>query len=432
MADPLSVLLQAQNLPIPNAGSWLLVVGCLITIGFFSGMEIAFISANKLRIELKTKKGVFGGKWLARYIKDPNEFISTVLVAINLALVIYGIAIGDILNYYLSLVSDSTLINFLTTTIISTLVVLITAEYIPKTIFKLQADTLIFALILPFRLANILLWPLITFIKWISSLFIKIIAKDSIDQHTQVFSKIDLDNYISSIENAQNADIQEIDTEAFRNALDFSDVLSKDLMVPRTEMVAVEINTPLNILKDRFVETSLSRILVYKDNIDNIIGFIHHSDLFQHPEKLHEVLHPVIIASENLDAHDLLKRFIQERKSMAVIVDEFGGTAGIATVEDIVEEIFGEIKDEFDTEDAQEQKLGSNHYRFDARLEIDYLNEKYQFNFSEGEYNTLGGYIIFFAERIPQVGDSIRHENFEFLIKKMKGARIEEVEMKIY
>lgn len=432
MADPLSVLLQAQTVVIPHVGSWLVVLGCLITIGFFSGMEIAFISANKLRIELKTKKGVFGGKWLGRYIKDPNEFISTVLVAINLALVIYGIAIGDILNYYLNKISDSTLFNFLATTIISTLVVLITAEYIPKTIFKLQADTLIFALILPFRLANILLWPLIAFIKWISAVFIKIIAKDSIDEHTQVFSKVDLDNYISSIENAQNSETQEIDTEAFRNALDFSDVLSKDLMVPRTEIVAIEINTSLEILKEKFIETSLSRILVFKENIDNIIGFIHHSDLFQQPEKLHEVLHPVIIVSENLDAHDLLKRFINERKSMAVIVDEFGGTAGIATVEDVVEEIFGEIKDEFDTEDAQEQKLGDNHYRFDARLEIDYLNEKYELNLAEGEYNTLGGYIIFFAERIPQVGDSIRHENFEFVIKKMKGARIEEVEMKIY
>jgi CBS domain containing-hemolysin-like protein len=203
-------------------------------------------------------------------------------------------------------------------------------------------------------------------------------------------------------------------------------------MVPRTEIVAIEINTSLDALKEKFIETSLSRILVYKDNIDNIIGFIHHSDLFQQPERLHEVLHPIIIVSENLDAHDLLKRFINERKSMAVIVDEFGGTAGIATVEDVIEEIFGEIKDEFDTEDAQEQKLGDRHYRLDARLEIDYLNEKYEFNLAEGEYNTLGGYIIFFAQRIPQVGDSIRHDQFEFLIKKMKGARIEEVEMKIY
>jgi CBS domain containing-hemolysin-like protein len=225
-------------------------------------------------------------------------------------------------------------------------------------------------------------------------------------------------------------DAQELDTEAFRNALEFSEVDVREIMVPRKELVGLEINTSIDELTQTFIETSLSRILIYRENIDNIIGFVHHSDLFHQPEKLNEILHPVIITSENTEAQQLLRRFIFERKSLAVVVDEFGGTAGIATVEDLVEEIFGEIKDEFDTEDAFELQLGDNHYRFAARLEIDYLNEKYGFDFKEGDYTTLGGYIIFYAERIPELNETLRFENLEFHITKIDGARIEEVELK--
>ncbi len=432
MADPLSVPLLQIAVQSPNLNSWLTVVLCLITIGFFSGMEIAFISANKLRIELKSKKGSLGGKALARYIKKPNEFISIVLVATNLALVVYGIAMGDIFNYYLTQFFDSTAIVFLLTTILSTLLVLITAEYIPKTLFKLQADRLIFAFAPAFRVAHVLLWPLILLTKFLSSMVLKVFTKTDVSEETPVFSKVDLDNYISSIENSNTSENQEIDTEAFRNALDFSDVVAKDLMIPRTEIIALDVTTPLDVLKQKFIETQLSRILIFKSSIENIIGFVHHSDLFHHPEKISSILHPVILVSETLEAHDLLRRFIQERKSLAVVVDEFGGTAGIATIEDVIEEIFGEIKDEFDTEDANEVVLGENHFRLSSRLEIDYLNEKYGLHLTEGEYNTLGGFIIYFAERIPSTGDVVRHENLEFTIRKMKGAKIEEVELKVY
>jgi len=432
MADPLSVPLLQIAVQSPNLNNWLTVVLCLITIGFFSGMEIAFISANKLRIELKSKKGSLGGKALARYIKKPNEFISIVLVATNLALVVYGIAMGDIFNYYLTQFLDSTVIVFLLTTILSTLLVLITAEYIPKTLFKLQADRLIFVFAPAFRVAHVLLWPLILLTKFLSSLVLKVFTKTDVTEETPVFSKVDLDNYISSIENSNTSENQEIDTEAFRNALDFSDIVAKDLMIPRTEIIALDVTTSLEVLKQKFIETQLSRILIFKSSIENIIGFVHHSDLFHHPEKISSILHPVILVSETLEAHDLLRRFIQERKSLAVVVDEFGGTAGIATIEDVIEEIFGEIKDEFDTEDANEVVLGENHYRLSSRLEIDYLNEKYGLNLTEGEYNTLGGFIIYFAERIPSTGDVVRHENLEFTIRKMKGAKIEEVEMKVY
>jgi putative hemolysin len=432
MPDPLSVLLLNIQVAHPTFSSWVTILLCLLTIGFFSGMEIAFITASKLRVELRSKQGVFGGKWIARFIKEPNEFISTVLVATNLALVIYGISMGNILNFYLQSFISHTLGSLIISTLISTGIVLITAEYIPKTIFRLQADTLLFAFILPFKIAQWILWPLISFTKSVSNFLLSQFTHTQASSTHLVFTKIDLDEFISSIESSKDIDSQDIDTEVFRNALEFSEVTVKEIMVPRTELVGLDVHTTLSELTQTFIETSLSRILIYKDTIDNIIGFVHHSDLFHQPEKLHEILHPVIIINENIEAHHLLRQFIQERKSLAVVVDEFGGTAGIATVEDVVEEIFGEIKDEFDTEDAFELKIHDGHYRFSARLEIDYLNDKYHFNLKEGDYTTLGGYIIYCAERIPELHEILRFENQEFHITKMDGARIEEVELKVY
>jgi CBS domain containing-hemolysin-like protein len=431
MPDPLSVLLLNSVIETPTVSSWITIIVCLLTIAFFSGMEIAFISANKLRIELRSKQGVFGARQLARYIKQPSEFISTVLVATNLSLVIYGIAMGNILEYYLDPVIHNEILRILTVTLISTFLVLITAEFIPKTVFKIQADKLILAFSMPFRLMHLALWPLIAFTKWASSFLLRIFTKTQITEQTPVFSKVDLDNYISSIENSTNIESQEIDTEAFRNALDFSDVVVRDFMVPRTELIGIDIESSIDELKSKFIETSHSRILVFKENIDNIIGFVHHSDLFHQPKDIKSVLRPTLFANESLEAHDMLRNFIQQRKSLAVVVDEFGGTAGIATIEDVVEEIFGEIEDEFDTLDNNEQIIGENHYKFSSRLEIDYLNEKYRFEIPEGDYNTLGGFIIYCSEKIPYTGETIRFQHFEFHIKKMTGAKIDEVEMKI-
>ena len=431
MPDPLSVQLLNTIIETPTVSSWITIFLCLLTIAFFSGMEIAFISANKLRIELRSKQGVFGAKQLARYVKQPSEFISTVLVATNLSLVIYGMEMGHILEYYLDSAIHNEILKILTVTLISTFLVLITAEFIPKTLFKIQANKLIFAFSMPFRLMHLALWPLIAFTKSASSFLLRIFTKTQITEQTPVFSKVDLDNYISSIENSTNVESQEIDTEAFRNALDFSEVIVRDFMVPRTEIVSIDIDSSIEDLKVKFIETSHSRILVFKDNIDHIIGFVHHSDLFHNPAQIKDVLRPTLIANESLEAHDMLRNFIQQRKSLAIVVDEFGGTAGIATIEDVVEEIVGEIEDEFDTFDSNEQVLGENHYRFASRLEIDYLNEKYHFNLPEGEYNTLGGFIIYCSEKIPHTGETIRFDHFEFHITKMIGAKIDEVEMKL-
>jgi CBS domain containing-hemolysin-like protein len=256
-------------------------------------------------------------------------------------------------------------------------------------------------------------------------------TKTRISENTPVFSKVDLDNYIASLESSANGDAVEIDTEVFRNALDFSDAKVRDFMVHRTELVGVEVNDSVADLRSKFVETAHSKILIYKENIDHVIGFVHHSDLFHNPQKIVEVLRPVLIVNESLQAHDMLRNFIQEKRSLAIVVDEFGGTAGMVSVEDVLEEIVGEIEDEFDEVDKVESDLGEGRYIFSARLEIDYLNEKYDLNIPEGDYNTLGGYIIFCSERIPSVGEVIHHEPFEFVIRTLNGARLEEVEMRL-
>jgi putative hemolysin len=429
MIEPPSVLMLLTV--SPNA--WLIVALCMVVIAFFSGMEIAFLSASRLRIELRSKEDLGGGKWLSKYVKNPSDFISTVLVGNNLGLVVYGIYMGEILDDSFANVSwmQSEWVKFIMITLSSTMVVLVVAEYLPKTFFKLYADRLIFGLIGVFRMAHVLMWPLIQVVKGISAFLLRVFTKTRISETTPVFSKVDLDNYIASLENAGNGDAVEIDTEVFRNALDFSDAKVRDFMVHRTELVGVDVNASVAELRAKFVETAHSKILIYKENIDHIIGFVHHSDLFHSPQRIQDVLRSVLIVNESLQAHDMLRNFMQEKRSLAVVVDEFGGTAGMVSVEDVLEEIVGEIEDEFDVEDKIETVLAEGHYLFSARLEIDYLNEKYDLEIPEGDYNTLGGYIIFCSERIPAVGEIIHHEPFEFVIKTLKGARLEEVEIRV-
>jgi CBS domain containing-hemolysin-like protein len=405
----------------------------MVVIAFFSGMEIAFLSASRLRIELRSKENLGGGKWLSKYVKNPSDFISTVLVGNNLGLVVYGIYMGEILDDSFAHIAwmQREWVKFLMITLSSTMVVLVVAEYLPKTFFKLYADRLIFGLIGIFRMAHVVMWPLIQVVKGISSFLLRVFTKTRISEHTPVFSKVDLDNYIASLENAGNVDTVEIDTEVFRNALDFSDAKVRDFMVHRTELVGVDVNATVAELREKFVETAHSKILIYKENMDHIIGFVHHSDLFHRPQRIQDVLRSVLIVNESLQAHDMLRNFMQEKRSLAVVVDEFGGTAGMVSVEDVLEEIVGEIEDEFDVEDKVETVLGEGHYVFSTRLEVDYLNEKYDLNIPEGDYNTLGGFIIFCSERIPSVGEIIHHEPFEFVIRTLKGARLEEVEIRV-
>jgi len=429
MPDPVvtSLLLLAQNPDMST--NWVVVFTCLVTGGFFAGMEIAFLSANKLRIELRSKQGSFTAKVLSRYLKTPSDFISTVLVANNLALVIYGIYMSEILDAGLKDYITNHFIKFSLITVLSTVIVLVTAEYLPKSLFRINPDTVLFSLALPFRLVHIVLWPLIFFSKKISGLLLSLFTNAKVTENTVVFSKVDLDNYIVSLENTGQAETTDIDTEVFRNALEFSDVRVRDFMVPRTELIAVDIQDSVEELHKLFIETALSKILIYRDNIDHIIGFVHQSEMFGRPSRIQDVLKPVLIVNESMQAHDLLRDFIQKRKSIAVVVDEFGGTAGLVVIEDVIEEIFGEIDDEFDTEQLTETEVAPGHYIFSTRHEVEYLNEKYNLVFPEGDYNTLGGFIISISGKIPRVRESIREGTFEFIITKTKGSKIEEVEL---
>lgn len=431
MADPLTVLNIESTISIASS-DWLVVVVCLVACAFFSGIEIAFLSANKLRIELRSKQGNYNAKLLARYLKTPSDFISTVLVANNLALVIYGIYMGKILEAGFSVFITSQFLKFFVITIVSTMIVLVTAEFIPKSLFRINPDTMLNALIVPFRLFHLLLWPLIYFIKKISAFLLRLLTRTTVVETTPAFTKVDLDNYISYLENTSQAENSEIDTEVFRNALEFSDVRVRDFMVPRTELVAVEIDDSIDNLLKLFIETSLSKILIYRESIDNIIGFVHHSTMFENPATISQALKPLLIVNENTYAQDLLRDFMQKRRSMAIVVDEFGGTAGIATIEDVIEEIFGEIEDEFDTEVLTENVLGENHFLLSARHEVYYLNEKYNLEIPEGDYTTLGGFVIHICEKIPRTREVIKQGRFEFVITKTKGARIEEVEMFVH
>lgn len=399
-------------------------------------MEIAFISASRLRIQLRSKDGHGSGKWLGRYIKRPNEFISTVLVGTNLAMVIYGLYMGEILEESLDALPytwlNSGVVRYVIVTFVSTFIILVLAEYIPKTLFRMYADRLLFGLAGVFRFAQIVMWPMIALTKEISSFLLKWFTKAEINETTPVFSKVDLDNYLASLENSHNSENLEIDTEVFRNALDFSDVKVRDFMVPRPEIQAVPVTESVDVLRDKFIETAHSKLLVYRESIDHVIGFVHHSDLFHSPKNIQQILRPVLFVNESLQAHDMLRNFIQERRSLAVVVDEFGGTAGMVTIEDVLEQIVGEIEDEFDVEEMTEVVLGDKHFRFSARLEVDYLNEKYpDMSIPEGEYSTLGGYIIHAAERIPFEGESLTVDCFQIVIKKIMGARIEEVELRV-
>lgn len=430
MPDPLSASIQQMlQVQLTYSSDWIVVLFCLLACAFFSGIEIAYLSANKLRIELRSKQGSYTATILARYIKNPSDFISTVLVANNLALVIYGIYMGRILESGFGDFIESQFLKFTVITIISTLIVLITAEFLPKSLFRINPDFLLNTLAIPFRFFHILLWPFTFFVKKLSSFLLRLVTKDPITEATPVFTKVDLDNYIALLENNGQSEQNEIDTEVFRNALDFSDVRVRDFMVPRTELVALSIDENIDTLLQTLISTRLSRILIYRDNIDHIIGFVHHSEMLDKPAQISQALKPVLIVNESTYAHDLLRDFISKRRSMAVVVDEFGGTAGMATIEDVIEEIFGEIEDEFDTEQLTEKLLADDHYLLSARHEIGYLNDKYNLKIPEGDYTTLGGFVIHICEKIPRAREIVRQSPYEFIITKSVGARIDEVEL---
>jgi CBS domain containing-hemolysin-like protein len=407
------------------------IITSLVFSAFFSGIEIAFVTSNKLRIELQNKQGLLGGKILSQYVKDPSKFISTTLVGNNIALVIYGIFSGEMLdNTLLPLIPD-TYWRFIIVTIITTLIVLITAEFLPKSLFRLNPDNILNALIIPFHLCYFILWPIVAIITFISKGIIKILTGENMASSKPVFNRLDLDNLISQTGQIELNEDSNLSTEMFKNALDFGNLKVRDCMIPRTELVAVDINENIKDLFQVFIESRHSKVLIFKENIDNIIGYVHQISLLKNPKTISEATMPILITNKSRSLQDQLKEMTLKRKSIAVVVDEFGGTAGIITIEDIIEEIFGEIDDEYDTEELKETIINDKHYIFSGRHTIEYLNENYNLSIPEGEYETLGGYIISISESIPDEKEVIVMDNFEITIKQMKAARIEEVELKV-
>lgn len=409
--------------------SIIIIVTMLILSAFFSGMEIAYVSSNKIHIEIEKKQNTFLAGILKKITKRPSKFIATMLVGNNIALVIYGFFMGDLLMEYIPIAGFSGLI---VQTIISTIVILLTAEFLPKVFFQIYANSLVKIFAVPAYFFYLLFALISEFVIWISDLVLKLIFKSEGDTVQLSFSKLELGNYIS-----EQMDIaetkQEMDSEIliFQNALDFSEVKSREAMIPRTEVVAVDIDTTPKELAKIFTETGLSKILIYKENIDDILGYVHSFELFRKPESIKKVLMPVVFVPETMLVKDVLGILSKKRKSIAVVIDEYGGTSGIITVEDIIEELFGDIEDEHDSIALIEEELGEGHYKFSARLEVDYLNETYKLNLEESEnYETLGGLIVNHTEEIPEQGETVEIKDHIFTILEVSNTKIELVEVK--
>ena len=420
----------------------IIIIVSLILSAFFSGMEIAYISSNKIHIEIEKKQDGILAKILGKLTAKPSKFITTMLIGNNIALVIYGFFMGDLLvNWFQSMLpSSSAFINYLlndlsllSQTIISTIVILITAEFLPKVFFQIYSNTLIKILAFPAYLFYVLFTFVSDFIIWISDFILKYLFKTEGDQIQIAFTKVELGNYISEqMESVEEHDEVDTEIQIFQNALEFSEVKAREVMVPRTEIIAVEINESIKTLNSLFTETGCTKILVYKDTVDDILGYVHSFELFKKPKTIKTVMLPVEYIPETVLIKDVLNVLIKKRKSIAVVLDEYGGTSGIMTVEDIVEELFGEIEDEHDTIDLIEEKVDDSTYSFSARLEVDYINEAYKLNLPESEnYETLGGLIVNRTEEIPQKNEIVIIENFQFIILEVSNTKIDLVEIRL-
>lgn len=415
-----------------------IIIQILITMlfsAFFSGMEIAFVSSNKLRFEMDRSEESLTSRVLSIFFQNPNNFISTMLVGNNIALVIYGILMAEIIEVQLlSGIIDNEFVLVLTQTIISTLIILVTGEFIPKTLFKINPNFTLNLFAIPAFICYIVLYPISKFASSLSGIILRITGtKINKEARAKAFTKVDLDHFIqSSIQDSGNQ--EEIDTEVkiFQNALDFSSVKVRDCMVPRTEIVAVEDDTSLEELKERFIESGISKIIVYKENIDNIIGYIHSSEMFHELTDWTNSIRQLPIVPETMSANKLMKLFMQQKKSLAVVVDEFGGTSGIVALEDLVEQIFGEIEDEHDTNSHVAKATGDNEYILSGRLDIEKVNELFSIELPESdEYQTVGGLILHQHQSFPKTHEIITIGRFQFKIIKVTATKIELVKLKV-
>lgn len=412
------------------------IIICLLLSAFFSGMEIAYISSNKIYLEIEKKQDNFLSNILTKITEKPSKFIATMLVGNNIAIVIYGFFMGDLIMNWINFLGYqfSEITNVLIQSIISTLVILLTSEFLPKVFFQIYANSLIKFFAVPSYFFFVIFNYISTFIIWISDIILKKFFKTEGDYVPSFFSKIELGNYIneqmSTVDNDEDVDSE---IQIFQNALEFSGVKAREIMTPRTELVAVEFHSSVSQLRELFIQTGYSKILIYQNSLDDIIGYVHSFELFKKPRTIKAIMIPVEYVPETIFIKDVLNLLTKKRKSVAVILDEYGGTSGIITVEDIVEELFGEIEDEHDNdEELIEQKVNKKTFLFSARLDVAYINEEYKLDIPESDsYGTLGGFIVDFSKEIPQKGEQITIENLHFVIEEASNNKIDLVKMTI-
>jgi CBS domain containing-hemolysin-like protein len=414
----------------------LIVLVAIIFSAFFSGMEIAFIAANKLRIELDRKQGVFGSSIVKKFTDHPGQYIATMLIGNNISLVVYGLLFSGLLSPLLIPIFESDLVILLINTLISTAIILLVAEFLPKTIFIISPNFFLKFLSVPTFIFFILFYPISKLTLAASNLFIRLVFRLKPREKTEenlVFSKVDLDHFVNNSNQSQEeSEPDNHNIRIFQNALDFSNVKLRECMVPRTEIEAVEISSSVEVLRDRFIATRYSRILVYKDSIDNITGYFELKDVFRNPVDIKTAIRKLAIVPETMPANRLLKLFVDEKKNIALVVDEFGGTSGIVTIEDVLEEIVGDIEDEHDTIDLIEKVISESEYILSGRIETDYLNEKYNLKLPEADdYETLAGMIMFYHGSIPQNNDIIRIRNMVIKVLRATTTRLELVNLKV-
>lgn len=409
--------------------SVIIILTTLVLSAFFSGFEIAYVSSNKVHLEiLKKQEGVIANV-LTKLTRKPSKLLATMLVGNNVALVVYGFEMGKVMTVLLPPFFQ----NVLWHTIISTLIILITAEFMPKVFFQIYANQLLKVFAIPAYFFYLLFYPFSSFVMWISDFVLRVFFKTKGDYVPLSFSKVELVDYISEqMENAPKKEEVDSEVQMFQNALEFSGVKAREIMIPRTEIVAVELNESIENLIATFVSSGFSKILIYNENIDDILGYVHSFDMFKKPKAIKEVLIPIVNIPETIQINEVLNILTRKRKSMAVVLDEYGGTSGIVTLEDIVEELFGEIEDEHDKDKFIEEQISDTEYLFSARLEVEYLNETYHLDIPESEeYETLGGFIVLHNEGIPTQDEVIVIPPFTFTIEACSQTKIETVRLTV-
>ena len=412
------------------------IIASLIFSFFFSGIEIAFLSANRLQIELQSKQGVWSGRIISFFMQHPSRFIGTTLIGNTLALVIFGNNMALLFAPILSENLPASLNNepsiLLIQTILSTLLILFTAEFLPKSLFMINPNLVLSTLALPFVAMYGLLAPVTFTIVNLSKFVITHVLRLEYSEERPLFGLTDLNHYLRNMQKVRHEDEEiELDKKILHNALEFKTVRVRECMVPRTEITAIPLDDGIEKLRVAFVESGHSKIVIYRDTIDDVIGYCHSAALFKNPGTIEEILTPISIVTETTMANDMMVQLIKERRSLAIVVDEFGGTAGLVSMEDVIEEIFGDIEDEHDADNLIEQKIDSKTYVFSARLEVDYINEKYHWKLPFGEYETLGGLILSYTEDFPQKGETVLVPPFTFTIQSTKGNRIDTVKLEV-